>query len=91
MKAFDKLREVSAKLREAWDEIGALIVAVSLISAFVVAIAFVVDCLQEVQPPKPPRAYTVETFNPDLTIRIQCSGDCDLAAMIAEAREVAGK
>lgn len=35
------------------------------------------------------RRYTVETFTPDLTITIKCSGDCDLVAMIAEAREAA--
>lgn len=35
--------------------------------------------------------YTVEHFTADLTIRIQCSGDCDLDAMIAEAREATEK
>lgn len=35
--------------------------------------------------------YEVEAFTTDLTIRIQCSGDCDLAAMIAEAREAAAE
>lgn len=37
------------------------------------------------------RVYTVEVFPPEGTIRITCWTDCDLAAMIAEAREAVEK
>jgi hypothetical protein len=33
------------------------------------------------------RIYSVEHFTVDTTLKITCSGDCDLKAMVAEARE----
>ena len=44
-----------------------------------------------VQEPDCDDSRTVELFTADMTIQVQCSGNCDLTAMIAEAREAVEK
>ena len=75
-------------ISRAWTDIGptalGLLISVLMISAVVIWLAGIAL-------PKPPKRYEVEAFTTDLTIRIECSGDCDLAAMIAEARQAVEK
>lgn len=43
------------------------------------------------QRPPSEKKYSVEAFSQELTIRIECSGVCDLATMKAEAREAVAR
>ena len=74
-----------------WDEFGPPLMAVATVAVVVCIAVWALYIITGQNKRSVRHLYEVEAFTTDLTIRIQCSGDCDLAAMIAEAREAAEK
>ena len=75
-------------LNDFLDWSGVIIAFAALLA---IALLLVVDLSSADRKLRPAHTYTVESFTSDLTVRVQCSGDCDLASMIAEAREAVEK
>lgn len=74
--------------RDVVPEVIGVILAVLLAAVFWGSV-FTADA--DERPAGNEKKYSVEAFSDELTIRIECSGVCDLGAMKAEAREAVAK